>query len=88
MVLYSKTGCYVLYIPARLLRADCGRTWEKQMQEVAGPAKVGRGYGQGLSAGTERGWMLPTDKQKWFYCHEQLKNCCLLSFGNDNTGCF
>lgn len=24
----------------------------------------------------QRGWMLPTDKQKCFYCHKQLKNCC------------
>lgn len=65
-----------LDIPPRLPLAGCRRTRKKQTQEVAGPAKVGRVCGQRLSAGTERGWVLPSEKQISFYCHKQLRNCC------------
>lgn len=69
-------GCYMLDIPARLPHAGCGTTLEKQTQEVAGREELVEIMGRTWVQGTERGWMLPTGKQKWFYCHKQLKNCC------------
>lgn len=76
MLLYSKKDAIPWIFHQGSLLLAVGELGKKQTQEVAGPAKVGRVYGQRVSAGMERGWMLPSEKQISFYCHKQLRNCC------------